>query len=272
MAGKVRKVLELTFLAFVIGCAAPLPEASAKPASEPAKNPGRVIQVVVALCDNKYQGIVPVPARIGNGDDPKNNLYWGSSYGVDAFFRNQKDWERLPTKSHGKAIILDRVVFKNKRHNVYLVADAYRGREIKQATIDFLGFAAGRGREFIEAGKTKLIIGGGADMIAFVGHDGLMDFHLDEALTTVDEVHRDAVILACKSRQFFTPALRPTGARPLLWTNQLMAPEAYVLKAAVDGWIAGDSGSKIKERAAQAYDQYQRCGIKGARNTFATGW
>src|SRR5213596_1995295 len=37
----------------------------------------RVAHVLVALADNKYQGIVPVPAAIGNGDDPVRNLYWG---------------------------------------------------------------------------------------------------------------------------------------------------------------------------------------------------
>ncbi len=33
------------------------------------------IHVFVALCDNQNQGIVPVPASLGNGQDPKSNLY-----------------------------------------------------------------------------------------------------------------------------------------------------------------------------------------------------
>lgn len=32
----------------------------------------KTIHVYVALCDNVYQGIVPVPKTIGNGDDPRN--------------------------------------------------------------------------------------------------------------------------------------------------------------------------------------------------------
>ena len=37
---------------------------------QPAKqNSGKLIHVLVALCDNQFQGIVPVPAKIGNGDD-----------------------------------------------------------------------------------------------------------------------------------------------------------------------------------------------------------
>lgn len=41
----------------------------------------RKVHVFVALADNR-QGIAPVPARIGNGQDPANNLYWGARYGI----------------------------------------------------------------------------------------------------------------------------------------------------------------------------------------------
>jgi hypothetical protein len=48
----------------------------------------RVIHVLVALCDNIHQGIVPVPEKIGNGQDPRNNLYWGCEFGVKTFLKN----------------------------------------------------------------------------------------------------------------------------------------------------------------------------------------
>jgi len=35
---------------------------------------GKVIYVVVALCDNVNQGIVPVAAHLGDGEDPAGNL------------------------------------------------------------------------------------------------------------------------------------------------------------------------------------------------------
>jgi hypothetical protein len=47
-----------------------------------------------------------------------------------------------------------------------------------------------------------------------------------------------------------------------------MAPEAYTLEAAVAGWLASETGGKIRERAARAYDRYQKCGLKAARNLF----
>jgi hypothetical protein len=39
--------------------------------------PKRTIHVFVSLADNQNQGIVPVPARLGNGLDATHNLYWG---------------------------------------------------------------------------------------------------------------------------------------------------------------------------------------------------
>ena len=80
--------------------------ASLLPRSTP---PSRmVIHVIVALCDNDYQGIVPVPKRIGNGDDPANNLYWGAAYGVRSFFRNAKEWEHLADVAAPRVAILQR--------------------------------------------------------------------------------------------------------------------------------------------------------------------
>ncbi|HWC75936.1 MAG TPA: hypothetical protein VG778_00645, partial [Blastocatellia bacterium] len=197
------------------------------------QNPGKLIHVLVALCDNQYQGIVPVPARIGNGDDPANNLYWGAAFGVRTFFKRSSEWKLIAEIQHPKPAVLQRIVFKHQTRNVYLVADAYRGREIRQTTIDFLRFAAGARNEALSvelrSGRLELNAGGGADLVAYVGHDGLMDFTLAEYPAKSDQRQRDVVILACASKAYFREAIRKTGATPLLWTTGLMAPEAYVL-------------------------------------------
>jgi hypothetical protein len=235
-----------------------------------------MIHVLVALCDNKYQGIVPVPPRIGNGDDPANNLYWGAAYGVKTFFKKSGEWKLIAEIEKPKPEILERLVFKHLTKDIYLVADAYRGQEIKKCTGDFFAFAAGRNSESISvragARNLTLEIGGGADLIAYVGHDGLMDFSLAAYPKKSDEKVRDAVILACASKNYFARPLRGTGANPLLWTTGLMAPEAYVLKAALDGWILQESGESVRRRAAAAYNKYQKCGSNAALRLFSSGW
>ncbi|HKQ72156.1 MAG TPA: hypothetical protein VJ810_00415 [Blastocatellia bacterium] len=252
---------------------APTAHRNAAGDSQPAKrNSGKLIHVLVALCDNEFQGIVPVPARIGNGDDPANNLYWGARFGVKTFFKRAGDWRLIEESKNPRAGILERLVFKHQAKNAYLVADAYRGREIKRCVADFFEFSAGRAGETINANSIELYAGGGADLIAYVGHDGLMDFSLDSFPQKADDRQRDAVMLACVSKRYFAEPLRKTGARPLLWTTGLMAPEAYVLKAAIDGWVLNEDGEGARRRAATAYNQYQRCGMNAAMKLFSTGW
>jgi hypothetical protein len=240
---------------------------------QPAKRTsGKLIHVLVALCDNEHQGIVPVPARIGDGDDPANNLYWGASFGVKTFFKRAGGWKLIAETQNPRAEILERLVFKHQTKDVYLIADAYRGREIKRCVADFFEFSAGRAGETINANSIEFHVGGGADLIAYVGHDGLMDFALDSYPRKADGRQRDAVMLACLSKRYFAEPLRKTGARPLLWTTGLMAPEAYVLKAVIDGWMLNKNRERIRNRAAAAYNQYQQCGMNAALKLFSTGW
>ena len=238
----------------------------------------RIIHVFVALCDNAHQGIIPVPAKLGNGDDPENNLYWGARYGVKAFFKNSNEWGLVSTRRNLDTVILERCIFKHRLSNVYLVADAYRGIEIKKTVIDFLESAAGNHQDTLsfETGthNTSIPIGGSANLVTYVGHDGLMDFQLDahpkKKIGSTN--HRDAIILACVSKSYFSEAIRASGVHPLLWTTGLMAPEAYTLEAAVDGWILNETGNQIRTRAAQAYHQYQKCSLDAAKRLFVTGW
>ena len=237
----------------------------------------RTVHVFVALADNDHQGIVPVARILGNGEDPEHNLYWGSSYGVKAFFSHSPEWSRVSCSQKPRPAILDRCIFRHKSADVYLIADAYREIEIKQAIRDFLDSAAGGGMELIAAsgpntGPLRLPIYGGASLVAYIGHDGLMDFQLPKYPRQRDGTHRDAILLACASKQFFADAIRTGGAYPLLWTTNLMAPEAYTLKAALDGWIAGENREQIRDRAAAAYDKYQKCGARAARRLLVTGW
>ncbi|HVF50883.1 MAG TPA: hypothetical protein VNA19_12395 [Pyrinomonadaceae bacterium] len=240
----------------------------------PAPYGGKIIHVLVALCDNVNQGIVPVPAALVNGEDPERNLYWGARFGVKTFFKRDRNWRLLETVGNPAPPILERLVFKHTSRDAYLIADAYRGAEIKRATTDFLDAAAGvsRATASVEGRHLGLSRGASAHMVAYVGHDGLMDFSLDSFPARQDDTPRDAVILACASRSYFRDALRRTGANPLLWTNGLMAPEAYVLKAAVDGWLAGESGETVRLNAAREYHAYQKCGLNAARRLFANGW
>lgn len=227
--------------------------------------------VFVALCDNKYQGIVPVPAKIGNGQDPSNNLYWGAMYGVKTYFKNSKDWT-LVKSSKLNDVILERLVFKHKTKNFYLIADAYDGKEIKKTTTDFLYSSSGQEKDTLQIDGKTVGIKGNANLISYIGHDGLMDFELNDDFKNEDKTKRDVIILACYSKRFFGPLLEDANVNPLVWTSNLMAPEAYILHDALAGYLNEETNNEIQNRAALAYSKYQKCSLKAAKNLLITGW
>lgn len=231
----------------------------------------KTIHVFVALCDNKYQGIVPVPAAIGNGQDKENNLYWGCSMGVRTYFKKSSQWilvRKYPINNK----VLERIVFKHKTKNFYLVADAYNGKNIKECTEDFLNSCAGKKMDTLHINGKVLGINGRSKLLSYIGHDGLMDFSLTNSFVNTDNIKRDAIILACISKTYFKSHLLATKANPLVWTTGLMCPEAYTLHDALDGYLLNESSEQIRTRAAKAYNKYQKCGVKAARNLLVTGY
>lgn len=232
----------------------------------------KTIHVFVALCDNLNQGIVPVPEKLGNGQSSKNNLYWGAMYGVKSSFKRSKDWVLISEESNLEKYVLKRVLFKHKRSNTFLLADAYDGKFIKETTVAFLEANAGRRKVVVNQDKEKLGFGGDANLLTYIGHDGLMEFDVEGYFDPIDNKKREAIILACVSKAYFKPYMQKTKSMPLIWTTGLMAPEAYTLKAGIDGWILNETNLQIKERAAQAYHKYQKCGIRGSRNLLVTGY
>jgi hypothetical protein len=231
----------------------------------------KTIHVFVALCDNKFQGIVPVPAKIGNGQDANNNLYWGCGFGIRTFFKNSKEWKLLKTLKLD-TIRLERLIFKHTTKNYYLVADAYDGQYIEQCTKDFLNSSSGKLKDTIHINNTTIGVSGNSNLVSYIGHDGLMDFQLNESFENSDGKKRDCIILACVSKSHFAPHLKATKANPLVWTTGLMCPEAYTLHDALSGYINNESGESIRTKAALAYSKYQKCSVKAAKNLLVTGW
>lgn len=226
---------------------------------------------MVALCDNKYQGIVKVPKAIGNGQDPDNNLYWGCGYGIRTYFKKSAGWKEIK-RYKIDSIRLERIVFKHKTEPFYLVADAYNGKYIKQCTIDFLNSSAGYNKDSVIVNNEIINLGGKAKLIAYIGHNGLMDFKLKNTLKNIDKQQRDIIILACYSKPYFTSFMQSANANPLLWSTHLMAPEAYVLHDALSAYVKRADGNTIRNNAAAAYSKYQKCGINAAKRLLVTGW
>jgi len=229
----------------------------------------RTIHVFVALCDNESQEIVPVSKLLGDGDDPRNNLYWGAMYGTKTFLKRSGAWDVVPTTGQVTPPVLERLVLKHRATGAYLVADAYRGSEIKRAIKAFINAAAGKKLTVLKAGGSVLGTHGMANLVAYIGHNGLMEFSMTAPASRDNSAPAPAaIVLACKSRPYFQPVLARLQCTPLLLTTGLMAPEAYTLQAALEAWLAGRGAAGMRIAAASAYNKYQKCGTRAAKRLF----
>ncbi len=228
-----------------------------------------VAHVIVALCDNTHQGIVKVSAALGNGQDPRQNLYWGAMYGVKTFFNRSPHWRAVPIAGdEPTAPVLERCVYRAEVGGrvVYVVAEAYDGAHMRRAVADFFESAAGRRRVDVQAGGALIESAGRADVVCFVGHNGLMDFRLSHTpQPAAGDRPAHAMVFACRSEAYFAEPLVAAGCEPIVTTHGLMAPEAYVLDAALRAWAGGAS---TRQAASAAYAKYQRCSPRAADRLF----
>ncbi|WP_375561363.1 hypothetical protein ACE193_02085 [Bernardetia sp. OM2101] len=234
------------------------------------------VHIFVPLCDNENQGIVPVNKSLGDGQNLRTNLYWGAGYGIKTHFKRLKEWTLLSSQLDVDSIVLERVIFKKKYPNgatVFLVADAYRGDKMHECLTNYFASLAGKKKGILglDNDSTKIKAFGEADLIAFNGHNGLMDSYA-ALFINEDNRMRDAVSIACTSHTYFKRHLNVARAYPLLTTTNLLAPEAYGIEAVIDSWAMLEDGRTIRSKIGAMYHKIHKCGLKGATNLFHTGW
>jgi hypothetical protein len=234
-----------------------------------------VVHALVPLCDNDNQGIVRVNKSLGDGKNLTTNLYWGSAYGVKSYFRKYTDWKFLAGSKPADESILERVVFVKKFPNgvrVCFIADAYSGDKMTECLQAYLKSLSGDYSDSLIIEGKKILIGNGADLMVFNGHDGLMDMMMDELPLKEGRDPRDAAIIACQSYAYFMDHLAISGGYPLLTTTGNLAPEAYVMAAVLNSWAMLEDPAVTRNKAGDAYHLFQKCGQKAGRGLFKTGW
>jgi hypothetical protein len=105
--------------------------------------------------------------------------------------------------------------------------------------------------------------------MGYAGHNRLMD---GKTLPPAAKGGRSPVpsfVLACKSEPYFGEALEKAGARPLVTTSTLMAPEGYLVDAIARGLGENLGPAELRKRAVAAYAKWQRLTPKQAGSVFA---
>jgi hypothetical protein len=219
----------------------------------PALSAERRIAVFVGLCDNATQGIVKVGAKIGDGNKPDDNLYWGCSDGLKSYFKASKRWklEKRETAT-GDERIFERLTFRHVSGDAVLVAEAWRGSNLKECYIAF----------------EQALVSGKQDLVAFIGHNVLMDTAIDPPAAKAAG-KTDAVVLCCVSDTYFDTRLKTAGARPVLLTTQFMYPGSFILHDALEPWLAGKDRAALRDAAGAAYAENQKIKLGAAKGVFA---
>jgi hypothetical protein len=218
------------------------------------------VHIVVVLADNTHQGIVPIAETLGDGFSPQTNLYWGALYGVKSYFNRQAGTRQLKQiLPKAPAGVLDQVLFEidSPKGPVIVLAEAWQGDQMNQALHRYY---------------TLLADPNAAELIVFVGHNGLMDHFVlpssEAEKSNISANKKDTMVLACKSKSYFSMPLSELGPNQVLMTKGLMAPEAYSLHAAIIAWAENQPANEIRLAAANAYAAYQNIPKKNARWLF----
>ena len=175
---------------------------------------------------------------------PKSDLYWGKLYGIKTYFSKDKDWEVVGS-SNPSTKIQERIIFYNSKLKLYVDAMAYHTDSIKTTISDFV--------EYTYTADTN-------ELVIYAGHDGLMDFAID---VEPGKNKCDVMVFSCISDYYFSP-----WVEMILSTYTLMAPEAYVVMAAIESWANGESEKEIRKNTTIAYAKYQKIPFKMAEHTF----
>ena len=217
--------------------------------------------VIVSLADNENQGIVPTTAELGDGQNPRTNLYWGAMYGVKSYFKRSEHYtvRQSEITIEGKGALEQISITPKGREDISIDAVAFEGHHQKFTVRTFYSH--------LELNKRNY------DLIVFVGHNPLMDFGI--RLNPSDKSREGyqqprAVVLACQSRSYFTEFIKEADAIPYVFTSGNMAPEAYSLDGIFQAWMNDEGATSARARAAENYAKYQKIPLRNAMWLFKT--
>ena len=232
-----------------------------------------VIQVHVPLCDND---VIPCGnARLGDGDRPDGNLYWATTEGTTGWFgRRGGGWKQV-LAADGAAValpeVLDVRVWRREvvtprawrgpgapaRYSLYVVAFAWRGERIDDALHRYAEDLHGlTSASLALPDGTTLAIGGGAHVIAYVGHNRLMDlpgFDWRGFAARGDATPRGAVAIACHTAVYVQDVVPGPTRVPLLFTRDFLLASSAALEGAVLALAGGGDYAAIRRGGAQGY-------------------
>jgi hypothetical protein len=232
-----------------------------------------VAEVHVPLCDNTI--IRCGNPKLGDGDNPDTNLYWATTPGFGEWFaRRGGGWKRVLHQrgtDTGNADIVAIDVYRRtlatpaswqkrgapKTFELDIVVHGWRGKAIDHALAAYAAdVSGGATRPLVLADKTTLAAGGAAQLVAWVGHNRLMDLDRYDWPKPGRAV-TGTIAIACHTAAYMEEQVSSSTRVPLLMTRDLLFANAAPLEATVLAFAGGGSYTKMRGDAAIAYAAVQ---------------
>lgn len=221
-----------------------------------------VVEVHVPLCDSAI--IACGNAKLGDGDTPGTNLYWATTPGFGRWFdRKGSGWKqtRLVTKDTGDRDVLELREYRRtiptsaawrkrgapKQLDVHVIIRAWRGSQIDRALAAYAADISGKGST--------------AQIVAFVGHNRLMDLDTFEWPAPGTET-TGTIAIACHTASYMKRDVPAPTRVPLLMTNDYLFSNAAPLEASVLAFARGGDYAQIRRDAATAYAGVRKREVK----------
>lgn len=245
-----------------------------------------VVQVHAPLCD---ASIIPCGnARLGDGDNLDTNLYWATTAGFGRWFaRRGGGWKKVKEwrdEATGDEDVLSLSVYRRtmptpkawqrrgapKSFAMYVVIHGWRGTAIDRALAAYARALAGqdaRALEVNEESEETVMIGGAAHLVAYSGHNRLMDVPAYE--WPAAPAHPIGVIaVACMTASYMEDEVSAPTRVPLLMTRDFLFANAAPVEAVALSFARGEGYREMRLAGAAAYAGVQKREVKRVFGAF----
>jgi hypothetical protein len=242
--------------------------------AELAEGKPLVVQVHAPLCDAT---IIPCGnAKLGDGDNLDTNLYWSTTPGFGKWFsRRGGGWKKVLERrgdETGDGDVLALLVYRRtmvapaawkkrgapKRFEVYVVICGWRGKAIDRALAAYARELSGLEERVIELPAGEVLrAGGAAQLVAFSGHNRLMDVGAYEWPAPGAKAI-GAIAVACLTADYMDRRVPAPTRVPLLMTRDFLFANAAPVEAVVLAFARGGGYREMRLAAAEAYAGVQK--------------
>lgn len=232
-----------------------------------------VMQVHAPLCEAT---IIPCGSeRLGDGESLETNLYWATTAGFGRWFRRKGGGWKSVLERRGDATgdpdVLALAVYRRTlpapaswrrrgapaRFSAFVVVHGWRGKAIDRALESFARESSGLDERVLEEGELRLRAGGAAHLVAYSGHNRLMDVPTYRWPPPAERPI-GTVAVACLTADYLQePATAPTRV-PLLLTRDFLFANAAPVEAVLLAFARGATYPALRKAAATAYAAVQK--------------